>query len=363
MKFVYKIYSGYNGFVPGRIPERLIDGKFLVLGWVHYLDVVERGREVWVYFHGPHAFVDGIYATGVVRGVDFGSQRVTLQLQQWSADQPITDVPTGEAVASIVSPRYRQVFILPEEVVPTPDCTLASTADSCLHQYCSSCPFWKSLPRIGSEACGWPPRLGEIVKRFVSAFWVIPSRCFWSSTRLLQGIRQTSEIFYRFKVGERALVFPLALGIYESLATDKMLDFDCIVPIPLSPEKAARQELHRTRALAQMLSEIIGTKVAEVLQLNESISKRVLLAAGWTPSEFERRYISALSMTGLPTGTRRVLLIDDVCTQGSTITSAATKISEANSEVEVFAATGGQMILKAVVLDENSILAEPERSE
>src|ERR1700729_2536258 len=50
VKFLYKIYSGYDGFQPARIDGRMIDGKTLRLGWDKYLDVVEPGAEVWVYF-------------------------------------------------------------------------------------------------------------------------------------------------------------------------------------------------------------------------------------------------------------------------------------------------------------------------
>lgn len=65
MKFVYKINSSFDGFRPSCIPARL-EGKSLELGWKTYVDVVELGDEVWVYFLGPHKFVNGIYARGIV---------------------------------------------------------------------------------------------------------------------------------------------------------------------------------------------------------------------------------------------------------------------------------------------------------
>src|SRR6185437_14762931 len=40
LKFLYKIYSGFDEFYPSRIPERLHKGKRLVLWWKRYLSSV-----------------------------------------------------------------------------------------------------------------------------------------------------------------------------------------------------------------------------------------------------------------------------------------------------------------------------------
>jgi len=42
MKFLYKIYSGYDGFRPAVMPDRIHNHR-LRLGWKHYIDVVEKG--------------------------------------------------------------------------------------------------------------------------------------------------------------------------------------------------------------------------------------------------------------------------------------------------------------------------------
>jgi hypothetical protein len=57
MRFIYKINSSYDGFTPSKSPKRLKSGRRIRLGWNHYIDVVDRNHEVWVYFHGPHAFL------------------------------------------------------------------------------------------------------------------------------------------------------------------------------------------------------------------------------------------------------------------------------------------------------------------
>ena len=55
-RFLYKIWSRYDGFTPTRIPDRGDGRGRLILGWTRYIDVIEAGAEVWVYFYGPHAF-------------------------------------------------------------------------------------------------------------------------------------------------------------------------------------------------------------------------------------------------------------------------------------------------------------------
>ena len=52
VRFLFKIYSGYDGFRPAVI-ERRMDGDLVPLKMAVYFDDAERGAEVWIYFHGP----------------------------------------------------------------------------------------------------------------------------------------------------------------------------------------------------------------------------------------------------------------------------------------------------------------------
>ena len=84
MTFLYKIHSGYDGFQPRRIPERLVQGKLLRLGWDRYIDVVEVGNEVWVYFHGPHSFTNGVYVKGYVHSIAADRRSLLLRVRTYS---------------------------------------------------------------------------------------------------------------------------------------------------------------------------------------------------------------------------------------------------------------------------------------
>ncbi len=355
MKFLYKIYSRYDGFAPRRIPERMLPQKLLRLGWSRYIDVVEVGNEVWVYFHGPHKFENGVYVKGFVRAIKSDEQCVLLRVREYKTDQPLTDPETSKRVAEVVAPQFRQVFLLPEEWATPSHCTIGSVADSCKARKCDLCPAWRGLPLIEPHTHVWAKRLPRSLQGFAPAYWVIPSRCYLGR-RIARPVRNTSEVFYRFKLGEEALAYPLALGMFEALRRRNLLDFETVVPIPLSPDKAAAGELHRTRLLAKELASLLGTQVAEVLALMTPISKRRFLLDGGILSDFDREYIAALDVKDEVKGFRRILVVDDVCTKGSTIRCTLRRIRDVHPACEVVAATAGQMILREVVQDGGKLL-------
>ena len=358
MRFVYKINSSYDGFTPKRIPERLERRRLLRLGWARYINVIRKGQEVWVYFRGPHKVTDGIYAKGFVHSIDFEDEQVLLRVREHSADVPLTSAVDSERIGRLVDTWYRQVFPLPEDWEAVPECTVDSTASSCEKRRCGLCKVWKSLPRIGVNDLALPSALPSSLIDFVPAYWVIPSRCFlfYGYGDIRRAIRHTSELFYRFKLGEKEVAFPLALAVYESLRTRGQLDFDAVVPIPLSPKKAAAGELHRTRLLASKLSQLLGVRVVECLSLEKSESKGALLSAGYIPAQIEKEYHEALAVDEKIIAYDRVLLVDDVCTRGRTLRSAVRRLRSIHDEAEIVAACAGQMIVKEAVQDPDYLI-------
>jgi predicted amidophosphoribosyltransferase len=134
-------------------------------------------------------------------------------------------------------------------------------------------------------------------------------------------------------------------------------DFDAVVPMPLSPDKAEAGEIHRTALLAKEIAILLGTKVASVLSLNQPISKhRLRTGMGLSAKQFERRYREALAVDFGVRHFGRILLLDDVCTEGSTLRCAVQAIREVNAECIIVGATAGQVILKSVVRDETPLV-------
>lgn len=356
MKFIYKIHSGYDGFQPKRISERLLDAKSLKLGWRLYLDEVEKGDEVWVYFHGPHKFINGIYAQGRIVAVNPNSEEILLRLYKYEMTNPVTDQATSARIASIVATRYRQVFLLPVDWDTVAGCNVFSSAESCRGRRCEWCPVWKSLPVIGQAELAWPPRLPSGLKGFVPGYWAIPPRCFLPGSAIRLPIHQSTELLKAFKIGNQHLGYPFARAMFEALNRfDPTLEFDGIIPIPLSPDKAKRGEIHRTRVLAVELSRLMSVPVREALYLSGSISKRKMLSAGSSYAQFERAYERFLSVTDLVQGMSRILLVDDVSTHGGTLAIACKIIWRVNPNVEIVTTTAAQMVLKSVIRNISSV--------
>src|SRR4051812_24816241 len=115
MKFLFKIWSGYDGFTPSKIPDRQSGGQ-VELNWTHYIESVEQDAEVWVYFGGPQRYENGVYIKGAVERVDLPGEKVFLRVTEVSTTSPLTDSATSARVAAVVRPRNRQVFVLPEEL-------------------------------------------------------------------------------------------------------------------------------------------------------------------------------------------------------------------------------------------------------
>lgn len=358
MRFLYKIYSGYDGFTPKRIPKRLLPRNELALGWTKYIEVAEEGQEVWVYFHGPHAFRNGVYVKGFISKVDLGDERVQLKVREYSTARPLTDAVTSRRVAEAVGTRNRQVFVFPEALEIVPDCTVGTTVQSCRDRRCEGCPVWQSLSTIGDWECGPPERFEGPPDSVIPAYWVIPSRCYLGPEALFDDVKMTSEIFYQFKLGEEALAFPLALGIFRRLRERRLLHFDAVIPIPLSPSKVESGELHRALRLAQELARLLGSKVRQALRLSKPISKRALLSAGYTMAQFEDEYSAALRVDRSANAFEDVLVVDDVITRGSTLTCALRKIREISPNCRVTVAAAGQMIVKPVIKDESYLSLE-----
>ncbi|MDE0032863.1 MAG: hypothetical protein OXU75_07005 [Deltaproteobacteria bacterium] len=148
-----------------------------------------------------------------------------------------------------------------------------------------------------------------------------------------------------------AYAYPFALSIFEQLRRRGLLEFDYVVPIPLSPDKAKKGEKHRTRALAKELGRLLAVDVREMLSLSSSVSKRRMQTQGYGAAEFERRYREALQAK-VPADAQRILLVDDVMTKGSTAAQALRAIGEQRPEAAVVVATAGQMIVKEAVVED-----------
>ena len=348
MRYLYKINSRYDGFTPRQIPERLNDGRFLTLGWSKYLDALNLRDEVWVVFIGGH-FEHGVYVRGLVDGIDATAGTIRIRVRDHKTAEPLTDQETSISLCKAVAVRYRQVFLWPEDQPFQEACELAD----CAGNKCLNCDLWNALPRIDQAHYRQPAILRDIT--VVPAYWIIPRRCYlyYNSRQPTPWIAQVSQMFNAFKVGEKKYSYPFAAGMQAALNVRGLIDFDAIIPIPLSPEKAAAQEFNRTAELSYHLGRLIGIRAKSYLSLASPISKRRMLTQNYTVAEFRRNYAEKLQSDLRIANLSRVLLLDDVITTGSTLAVAAAAIRAVNPAIDIVVVAAGQMVVKKVVADQN----------
>jgi predicted amidophosphoribosyltransferase len=163
-------------------------------------------------------------------------------------------------------------------------------------------------------------------------------------------------MFTEFKIGESTYAYPLALGIFKVLSQEEEVEFDGIIPIPLSPDKARAGEMHRTKALSQELGKLLGVPVREYLSLDAPISKRRMQSEGSTPGQFRQRYYTLLRVDEKIGNLTNVLLIDDVITHGWTISCAVKRLRESCRGLRIIVASAGRMIIKGSVARQRAIV-------
>ena len=229
----------------------------------------------------------------------------------------------------------------------------------CADRECLGCPTWRRLRRIRRAELRRPPRLSVDIETFAPAFWVIPARSFiYTMGRPSKEITRISDAFYAFPHGAASRAYPLALGMRKALKTYRSSEVEvgAIVPIPLSPDKARKREIHRSRLLAKELGLLLDAPVREWLKLTTPASKSLSHRIGLSDAQHRARYRRLLSSSLGPRRVQHVLLVDDVSTYGGTLSAAADALKSINGDIRVYATTAGQMIIRSAVADHRGLI-------
>ncbi|HEX9988991.1 MAG TPA: ComF family protein [Chloroflexia bacterium] len=133
------------------------------------------------------------------------------------------------------------------------------------------------------------------------------------------------------------LAIPLAQILSDVLARDENAQLDgdplALIPVPLHIERRKARGYNQSELLARELSKLTGWRVAQGLERVRETRSQVGLSA----QERRKNMQDAFAWRGdaVP---QRVLLIDDVCTSGATLSECAVALHKAGVE-EVYAAT------------------------
>lgn len=126
----------------------------------------------------------------------------------------------------------------------------------------------------------------------------------------------------------------------------ELYPIDAVVPIPLHPRRLRERGYNQARLLAEAVRDTVRRPLADLLSRRKSTHPQWRLSRGRRRENMSGAFIARPQAAGM-----RLLLIDDVCTTGSTLREAALALREAGAErvcAYVFAREGLNRGLKSV---------------
>lgn len=360
MKFLYKINSSYDGFSPDKIKERK-KGAYLTYNWREYFDDVSEGDIIFTLFKG-RGVKRGIYLVSKVARKIIPSKNVICKIIYYDENQPLIEPSEFARYERQLIPRpYGTVYVIPpfldiefekiQKEITISEINVGTKiyCKSCLDNNtngCINCPIFNNrfLIKWGNEV----KLKAANIEQSISPFWVIPYQSHWIKTNIRQ--HAVSQIIYAFKAGYKKYAHLLALGIKKEMDIDPVfneINFDCIVGIPLSPKKKANGEFDRVNEICTILDNMINVRyLQDALSLSNHISRREYKSLE-IEYKFSKDYYTYLQVnTTEDLNNKKVLLVDDIITDGKTLSIAAKKIREKFPNCQIYSATAGIMAKK-----------------
>jgi hypothetical protein len=323
----------------------------IVYNWKEYFDELEEGDIVFTYFTGP-GVSKGIYAVTRVVGITEDG-KVRGMVLRYSDESPIVPEADFEKYESqIINRPYGSAYVIPPFLqidfeslrqrlavseVTTEGALLCHSCAKDKKFYCSACPLldpnvlikWNNEVQLGIPG----------LEGIASAFWVRPRQASWMKVTI------ATRPFYAFKAGSQIYAGPFAHAITLVIQANPVFGnrkFDYILGIPLSPEKATRGEFDRVSKLCEYLGMESGIPYLQGgLKLNKPISRVAYKRRAL--NTFPQDYHDALSLSAPDLSNQTVLLVDDVITNGLTLSVTAGFLKERCPGAKFYGATVGIM--------------------
>ena len=364
MYYLYRIDSGYDGFTPKKIPQRIEGKRYLTYNWNQYFDEVTRGDIVFTYFFGKNVS-RGVYL--ISKAVRFtGRNKVKAKILDYDNQEPIISQEEIAKYTGYIFNRPRgSVFVIPPFLEGVFDKVLQNRVSSDIEISeeidCYTCFEHDSFP---CEKCSifdtdylinWQKEVKLSIpgyERIVSPFWIIPRQSHWTRSSIRKHV--ISRIFYSFKAGYTLYTRLFARGIIKAMKNDpvmKKVKFDYMLGVPISPKKKKRGEIDRVRLVCSELSKLTGIEYfPKGLTLLKHISRKEYRYL-YGVRKFIRDYQKRLNLNIKKSLRKKnILIVDDVITDGKTLQAVYEKIKVRYPNSHLYAVTCGIFAKKRNVL-------------
>ena len=359
MYYVYRISSSYNGFTPKKILSRLVDVRYLEYNWNQYYDQLEKGDIVFTFFTG-RGILPGIYLISKIVEIK-GAKKAKGKVLRYDMEKPIIPGEEFNRIKNLIFTRPRgSVFVIPPSIDPFFDKVLSKEILSDIEIFekvdCRNCKYeedFRKCPIFSPEyMINWNKEVNLRIpglNNLISPFWILPRQSWWM--KLSYGQHIISKIFYAFKAGYDLYARLFTEGIVIAIKRHdyfNKLRFDFITNIPLSPEKKTAGELDRVDLVCSILSVILDLPyIKNMLVLSKPISRREYKFLGKSSSDFVKDYFQFLEWnTNRSLDNKKILIVDDVSTEGKTLMTFVKKIHERYPKAQLYVATCGVMAKK-----------------
>lgn len=133
------------------------------------------------------------------------------------------------------------------------------------------------------------------------------------------------SLIHKFKFGNARYLAKVLVPLMD-LESIAKLDFDVIVPVPLSVSRFKERGYNQTEELALVLSRVVNKPVRDILIKQDRPEHMAQLNKKERFKQIKGLYSFKEKLHG-----ENVLLIDDVCTTGATLTYCASQLKKAGS--------------------------------